>query len=55
MLYEVITKNVSKLDGINGVVADPTHNSVEISGDNIDLTEVEKMVNDLGYEYKGEE
>jgi len=50
-----VEKNVSKLDGINGVVADPTHNSVEISGDNIDLTEVEKMVNDLGYEYKGEE
>ncbi len=48
-----VEKNLTKLDGIDQILATPGSNSVEISGENINLKKVEKMVNDLGYEYVG--
>lgn len=48
-----IVRNLSKLDGIEEVTADRITAQVKISGSNIDLAEIEHIVADLGYQYKG--
>lgn len=48
-----VEKNISKIEGIKTVKADITSEMVEISGDEIDENEIEKLVNELGYEYNG--
>jgi len=48
-----VEKNLKKIEGINQVSADFTKSIVEIEGD-VDLKLVETMINDLGYDFKGE-
>lgn len=48
-----ITSNLSKLEGIEEVVADKNTSQVKIRGSKINYTEIERIVSDLGYQYKG--
>ncbi len=48
-----INRNLSKLDGIDEVVADKNTSQVKIRGSKINYTEIEHVVNELGYQYKG--
>lgn len=48
-----INNNLSKLTGIEEVIADKNTSSVKISGSIIDLAEIERVVTELGYQYKG--
>lgn len=48
-----VTKNLMKLSGISEVFADKNTNTVNISGEKLDFDEIEKIINDLGYNYKG--
>jgi hypothetical protein len=48
-----ITRNLSKLEGIEEVVADKNTSRVKIRGAKINLPEIERIVTDLGYQYKG--
>jgi len=49
-----VTRNLSKLDGIEEVVADKNTSQVKIRGSKINFPEIERIVTDLGYQYKGE-
>ncbi|PTN09860.1 SO_0444 family Cu/Zn efflux transporter [Mangrovibacterium marinum] len=49
-----ITRNLMKLDGIDEVVADKNSSEVKVSGQKIDLKAIEKVVEEIGYHYKGE-
>lgn len=48
-----INRNLSKLEGIEQVVADKNTAQVKIKGAKIDLNAVEQVVAELGYQYKG--
>ena len=48
-----INKNLSKITGLEEVIADKNTSSVKIRGSKINLAEIERVVTDLGYEYKG--
>lgn len=48
-----VTRNLSKLDGIEEVVADKNTAKVKIRGSKINLAEIEQVVTDLGYQFKG--
>ncbi len=48
-----INRNLSKLDGIEEVVADRNTSQVKIKGSKINLPEIERIVTDLGYQFKG--
>ena len=48
-----ITRNLSKLVGIEEVVADKNTSQVKIRGAKVDFSEIERIVTDLGYHYKG--
>jgi uncharacterized membrane protein YraQ (UPF0718 family) len=48
-----VTRNLSKLEGIEEVVADKNTSQVKIRGTKINLAEIERIVTDLGYEFKG--
>ena len=48
-----INRNLSKLEGMEEVVADKNTSQVKIRGSKIDFSEIERVVNDLGYQYKG--
>jgi uncharacterized membrane protein YraQ (UPF0718 family) len=48
-----INRNLSKLDGIDEVVADKNTSQVKIRGSKIDYAEIEQIVTELGYQYKG--
>jgi len=48
-----INNNLSKLTGIEEVIANKNTSSVKISGSIIDLAEIERVVTELGYQYKG--
>ncbi|OFX61664.1 MAG: hypothetical protein A2066_16475 [Bacteroidetes bacterium GWB2_41_8] len=48
-----IIRNLSKLDGIEEVVADRNTSQVKIKGSKINLPEIEQIVTELGYQYKG--
>jgi hypothetical protein len=48
-----INRNLSKLEGIDEVVADKNTSQVKIRGSKIDYSEIEQIVTDLGYQYKG--
>jgi uncharacterized membrane protein YraQ (UPF0718 family) len=50
-----VETNLINLAGIDKVVADLRTETVTVTGSNIDLAEVEKMVNSLGYKYGGVE
>jgi len=49
-----VTRNLMKLDGIDEVIADKNTSEVKISGKKIDLKAIEKVVDEIGYHYKGE-
>ena len=49
-----VTKNLLKLDGIDEVLADKNTSNVKISGNKIDLKEIEKIIIEIGYQFKGE-
>ncbi len=48
-----VTRNLSKLEGIEEVVADKNTSQVKIKGSKINLSEIERIVTDLGYQFKG--
>ncbi|MDP3644991.1 MAG: SO_0444 family Cu/Zn efflux transporter [Bacteroidota bacterium] len=48
-----INRNLSKLDGIDEVVADKNTAQVKVRGSKINFSEIERIVTDLGYQYKG--
>jgi len=48
-----INRNLSKLDGIEEVVADRNTSQVKIRGSKINLTEIENVITELGYQFKG--
>lgn len=45
-----VETNIKKIDGISDAVVDLSKNEVNISGENIDLQKVKKVVDGLGYE-----
>jgi len=47
-----INRNLSKLEGIDEVVADKNTSQVKIRGSKINYAEIEHIVSDLGYHYK---
>ena len=49
-----VEKNLSKIEGIEFVSANPDTNEVIIGGDSINLEKVKFTVEDIGYTYKGE-
>ncbi|MGQ7871243.1 SO_0444 family Cu/Zn efflux transporter [Sunxiuqinia sp. sy24] len=49
-----VSKNLSKLDGVDEVFADKNTSEVKIKGNKIDLKEIEKIITEIGYQYKGE-
>ena len=49
-----VTRNLLKLDGIEEVIADKNTSQVKIAGNKIDLSKIEKVVEEIGYQYKGE-
>ena len=49
-----VENNLMKLDGISSVKATPAANRVEVSGNSIDQAKIEKVINDLGYDFKKE-
>jgi len=48
-----INRNLSKLDGIDEVIADKNTAQVKVRGPKINLAEIERIVTDLGYQFKG--
>jgi len=48
-----VEKNLSGLEGISHVEADPDHNEVIIDGENFDLDKIKQTVESIGYDYKG--
>ncbi len=48
-----VEKNIGKIAGITAAVADITKNTVEISGETINLNQISTLINDLGYEFAG--
>lgn len=48
-----VTRNLSKINGIEEVIADRNTSQVKVRGSKIDLNEIERIVTDLGYQYKG--
>ena len=49
-----VVRNLMKLEGVEEVVADKNTNQVKIRAARIKLSEIERIVTDLGYQYKGE-
>ncbi|MGD9931343.1 MAG: SO_0444 family Cu/Zn efflux transporter [Mangrovibacterium sp.] len=49
-----VTRNLLKLDGIEEVIADRNTSAVKIAGNKINLGEIEKIIAEIGYQYKGE-
>ncbi len=49
-----ITRNLSQLDGIDEVFADRNSSEVKIKGEKINLGQIEKVITEIGYQYKGE-
>ena len=49
-----VEKNLSNIKGVDVVLATPALDKVEVKGVNVEDVEVEKMVSDLGYVFKGE-
>lgn len=48
-----INRNLSKLDGMDEVIADKNTSQVKIRGSKINLAEIENLITELGYQYKG--
>lgn len=48
-----VTRSLLKLDGIDEVAADRNKSEVKVAGNHIDLQEIERMINSIGYKFKG--
>ncbi len=48
-----VVRNLSKIEGIDEVLADKNTSQVKITGSKINLDEVERMVTEIGYQFKG--
>jgi len=48
-----VETNLLKVDKVESIHANIKNEEVEISGDNVDINEVESILNSLGFEYKG--
>ena len=48
-----VTRNLLKLDGVDEVAANRNTSRVKIDGSKINLSEIERIVTDLGYQFKG--
>jgi uncharacterized membrane protein YraQ (UPF0718 family)/copper chaperone CopZ len=48
-----IERNLSKIEGIEEVLADVDRDEVAIKGKNIDLEKVKSVIEDIGYQYAG--
>jgi copper chaperone CopZ len=48
-----VARNLTKLDGIDEVVADRSTAQVKISGSKINLDEIARTITELGYQFKG--
>ena len=48
-----VTRTLLKLDGIMEVVADRNTSEVKIIADEINLSEIEQALTEIGYQYKG--
>lgn len=48
-----VARNLTKLDGIDEVVADRNTAQVKILGTNINLDEIARVITELGYQFKG--
>ena len=48
-----VNRNLSKLEGIDEVIADKNTSQVKISGEKINLSEIERVVTEIGYQFKG--
>jgi copper chaperone CopZ len=49
-----VEDQLKKIEGIQAVNADLDRQIVTITGDELDLNQVKKMVEDIGYRYDGE-
>lgn len=49
-----VTRNLKKLEGVEEVFADKNTSEVQVKGTKINLAEIEKIINEIGYQYKGE-
>ncbi|WP_163707910.1 SO_0444 family Cu/Zn efflux transporter [Mangrovibacterium lignilyticum] len=49
-----VTRNLLKIADIDEVIADKNTSEVKVSGKKIDLKEIEKVIEAIGYHYKGE-
>ncbi|HBH05465.1 MAG TPA: heavy metal-associated domain-containing protein [Flavobacteriales bacterium] len=49
-----VEKNLAKIEGLSKVHADFVSNTVTVSGDDIDAESIERLINELGYDFKGE-
>ena len=48
-----VTRNLTKLEGIDEVIADRNTAQVQISGTKINLDEIAQVITELGYQFKG--
>lgn len=48
-----VNRNLSKLEGIDEVIADKNTSQVKIRGEKINLFEIEQVVTEIGYQFKG--
>jgi hypothetical protein len=48
-----VTRNLTQLYGIDEVTADRNTAQVKITGATINLAEIEQVITDLGYQFKG--
>lgn len=48
-----VTRNLTKISGIEEVIADRNTAQIKVRGSKIDLQEIERVVTDLGYQFKG--
>lgn len=48
-----VTRTLLKLEGIEEVVADKNTSQVKIMGEEINLSDIEKAVTEIGYQFKG--
>jgi len=48
-----VENNLKKMSGVSDVKVDLVSGKVTIEGDNLNISDAEKTINDLGYKYKG--
>jgi len=49
-----VEKNLGNLDGVENVIANPENEEVVLKGDALNIKRIKEVVEDIGYDYKGE-